>query len=263
MRRRAALVLFVAFSFSVALMYAGEVQSAPAPGITPRVLLQTTTTITGQPLQFSLFRNQVVAVLAELDPGGQTSPQRFFVPVVLYVLEGTLTVEIEGQTPRTITAGQALVPPINASTNGANRGTTAVRWLFVAFADASKPVATPAAAPVGFRRTVVLRTTKTFMGEDIVFPLLANQLTVLAVDFAPGAVNPRHIHPHTQFIYVLDGNTTVEPDNVPARTFAPGQAFVETTRPHVGANRGTTRGTVFTIFAGEAGTPTTAPMPGP
>jgi len=50
--------------------------SAAQTGITIRQLLQTTTTPTGQPLEFPHFRNQVTAVLTELAPGGQTGSGR-------------------------------------------------------------------------------------------------------------------------------------------------------------------------------------------
>lgn len=239
-------------------------QAPPAPpsGVTVRPVLQTTTTMTGQLLTFPLFRNQVGAVIVELAPGGQTGAQRFQDPAVVYVLDGAVTVEVEGQAPRSFAAGQAFVPPLGRLANATNRGTTTLRFLTTTFGDARRPpVSPPVSAPVGARFTPVIRTTTTWTGEAIVFPLLANQFFVLVADFAPGAINPRHVHPHTQFAYVLAGDASVEADGLPPKVFKPGEAFVETLIPHVGANRGTTLGRVFTIFVGEAGTPPTAPAP--
>lgn len=237
-------------------------QPPPSPTITRRTVLQTITTLAGQPLQFPLFRNVVTGALVELAPGGQTGPQRFFVPTVLYVLEGTLTVEFEGIAPRAIAAGQAAVPPTSIAANGRNLGTTATRWLAVTFADASNPAVSPPAAPlVGLRATLLVRTTKTWTGEDIVFPLLANQLTVSISESPPGAVTERHVHPHTQFIYVLEGVFTVEAEGPSTASFAAGKALVETTRPHFGANRASTAQRYVTVFAGEAGVPLTVPRP--
>jgi len=237
-------------------------QPAPSPIITRRTVLQTITTLTGQPLQFPLFRSVVTGVLVELAPGGQTGPQRFFVPTVLYLLEGTLTAEFEGSAPRAIAAGQAVVLSTNIASNGRNLGTTPARWLAVTFADASKlAVSPPAAPPVGLRTTLVVRTTKTWTGEDIVFPLLANQLSVSVSESPPGAATERHVHPHTQFIYVLEGVFTVQAEGPSIASFAAGQALVETTRPHFGANRASVVQRYVTVFAGEAGVPLTVPRP--
>lgn len=264
MHLRAVYVLVIALFAGLTL--SANAQQAPPPqppGITVGRLLVTTTTVTGQPLEFPLFRNQVAAFLLELDPGGQSGPQQFLVPAVVYVLEGTLTAEVEGQPPRVFTAGQAFVPPVNVLANARNRGTTLARFLTVTFGDARKPALTRPAgsAPVGFRFTPVLQATKTITGEDIVFPLLANQFLVLLADFAPGAVAPRHTHPHTQFVYQLEGVSTVEPDGLPPVAIRAGQAFVDATRPHVGANRTEAPGRSFMIFVGEAGTPPTVPAP--
>ncbi len=198
----------------------------------------------------------------ELAPGGQTGPQRFFVPTVLYVLEGTLTVEFESSAPRAVAAGQAAVPPTNIAVTERNVGTAPARWLMVTFADANKPATSPPAAPpIGLRATLVVRTTKTWTGEDIVFPLLANQLTVNVSESPPGAVTERHVHPHTQFIYMLEGVFTVQAEGPSTVSFAAGKALVETTRPHFGANRASTVQRYIAVFAGEAGVPLTVPRP--
>lgn len=260
-------VLFSAMIITGLLVAGGDLpvgaqQPPSSPAITRRAVLQTITTLAGQPLQFPLFRNEVAATLGELAPGGQTGPQRFFVPTVLYVLDGTLTVEFEGNPSRSIAAGQAIVPPTNLGANGRNLGTTSVKWLAVTFGDSSKQaVSLPAAPPVGLRLTPLVRTTKTWTGESIEFPLLANQLTVNATESPPGAVTERHIHPPTQFIYVIGGVFTVQAEGANTANFTAGQALVETTRPHFGGNRANTVQRYVAVFAGEAGVPLTVPRP--
>lgn len=91
--------------------------------------------------------------------------------------------------------------------------------------------------------------------------MLANQLTVSIAESPPGAASVRHVHPHTQFIYVLEGVFTVEAEGPSTSSFGAGKAVVETTRPHVGANRASTALRFFTVFAGEAGVPLTVPRP--
>ncbi len=258
------LAVFYSALIAIVTLSAPTIAQQPPPGITARPLVAGTSTIIGQPLEFPLFRNQVIATLVEVAPGGRTVQVRFLVPAVSYILEGTFITEIQGQAPRTFAAGQALILPVNTPITAINPGTAPAKALNVAFGDARKPrnvLVEGAPGPVGFRATQVLQTTKTWTGEDIVFPLLANQFLVLVAEFAPGAVNPRHVHPHTQFAYVLEGSASVEADGLPPRVFGPGQAFVETLIPHVGANRTNAIGRLFTIFVGQAGTPPTAPPP--
>jgi quercetin dioxygenase-like cupin family protein len=233
------------------------------PGITVHPLLQSKTTLTGQPIELPHFRNQVTTVLTELAPGGQTGNTTVFFPSVFYQMEGTLSLEIPGQDARTIGTGQATAAPLRTPFNGANRGATAAKFLSVYFGEQGKPLAErgPDSSPRGLKTTMVLQTVTTWTGEPILFPLSANQFTVLMVELAPGAANARHVHPPTEFIYVLDGISSVEPSDHSRRTFNPGEAFVETTLPHVGANRGAVGGRILIIFAGEAGAPLTVPVP--
>lgn len=247
----------------IVLMTISNTPSAAQTGITIHPLLQSETTLTGQPIELPHFRNQVTAVLTELASGGQTGNTTLFFPSVFYQMEGTLSLEIPGQAARTISTGQAVAAPFRTPFNGANRGATDAKILTVYFGEQGKPLAERASdsAPRGFKTTTVLQTVKTWTGELILFPLSANQFTVLMVELAPGASNARHVHPPTEFIYVLDGASSVEPSDYPRRIFNRGEAFVETTKPHVGANRGAVGGRILLVFAGQAGVPLTVPVP--
>jgi|GEM_PF-6839358 len=236
------------------------------PAQTPIVihrLLQSTTTLTGQPLEFPLTENQVTAVLLEAAPGRGTGNTTLFFPTIAYVIDGTFTLEIPGRAASTVSGGQAVVLPLRTPINGVNNGTSQARVLLVYFGRHERPLVEHGAdvGRTGLKRTTVLRTLTTWTGEAILFPLRANQVTALIAEFAPGAVNPRHVHPPTQFVYVLEGLTSVEPTDHARGTFKPGDALVETTIAHVGANRGSIRGRIFTVFAGEAGIPLTVPVP--
>ncbi len=204
--------------------------SAAQTGITIRQLLQTTTTQTGQPLEFPHFRNQVTAVLTELAPGGQTGSTTQFFSSVVYVIEGALSLEVPGEATRTINAGQALAAPLRTPINGVNRGATSVKFLTAYFSEQGKPLAerAPDSGPRGLKTATVLQTAKTWTGEPILFPLSANQFTVLIAEFAPGAVNPvnpRHVHPPTQFVYVLEGSISIEPSDHPRRPIQSGRGI--------------------------------------
>src|SRR5713226_8596423 len=100
------------YKVSVAVILALGLLRIPAAAQVPvktTPLLQTSSTVIGQPIEFPALRNQFTVVLAELTPGGQAGRHQHPFPLVVYVLEGTLTVELEGQGARTFTAGQAFV----------------------------------------------------------------------------------------------------------------------------------------------------------
>ncbi len=65
---------------------------------------------------------EVRVVRAMIEPrtiaGWHTHPT----PVYVYVLDGTLTMEVEGKEPRTITAGEAVAEPLNAPMRVINEG---------------------------------------------------------------------------------------------------------------------------------------------
>ena len=246
----------------ILLLATVDAPSVAQPGITPHRLLQTTTTIIGQPIEFVHSRDEVAAFLVELAPGGETGRMLHLFPMVVYVTEGTLSFEIPGQAARTVDAGQAFVAPLKSPINGVNRGATPVKFLAVYFGEREKQLLKSAdSRPRGFRPTTVLETAKTWTGEPIYFPLLANQFTVEVVDIAPGAVDPRHVQTHIQFVYVLAGVLSLDASGHPRQTFNPGAAFVETTWPHAVGNRGTVGLRYLTIYAGEAGVPLVLPAP--
>ena len=114
-----------------------------------------------------------------------------------------------------------------------NRGATSVRFLTVYYSEQGKPLAERASdpSPRRFRTATVLQSAKTWTGEPILYPLSANQFTVQIVEFAPGAAAPRHVHPPTQFFYVLEGYISIEASDHPRRTVNPGE--VEWKRPYL------------------------------
>lgn len=102
-------------------------------------VLQATQTVIGQQIQFPLFRNQVAALLVEIAPGGETGRHQHPVPTLSYVLEGTVTVEIEGHPQAVYTAGQAFIEPVNVWHNGRNRGAAPLKLFVVFSGEEGKP----------------------------------------------------------------------------------------------------------------------------
>ncbi len=108
----------------------------PAPptgpiGFKVTQILETTTTAAGQAIRFPQGENQLTALIAELAPGGQVGRHVHPVPLFAYILEGTLTVEVEGHGTRTFSAGEGFVDVVNLWHNGRNLGDQPVRFLVV------------------------------------------------------------------------------------------------------------------------------------
>jgi len=111
---------------------------------------------------------------------------------------------------------------------------------------------------VGLRSTTVLQTSTTAIGQPIEFPLMRNQFTGAIVEIAPGGQVGRHMHPVPNFVYVLEGQLTIEAEGHPARTYSAGEAFAESVNTwHNGLNRGSAPVKFFVVFAGEVGKPVT------
>jgi quercetin dioxygenase-like cupin family protein len=69
-------------------------------------------------------KQQVRVFTATLEPGDKTVFHTHRFPVTLYILEGAFTLELEGRSPTTIKAGEAMVEPPNVKMIGYNRSTT-------------------------------------------------------------------------------------------------------------------------------------------
>jgi quercetin dioxygenase-like cupin family protein len=76
------------------------------------------------------------------------------------------------------------------------------------------------------------------------------EVTMITVDYAPGAVDPVHRHEASAFIYVLEGTIEMQMDGGEKVTLGPGQTFYEEpNRVHaVGRNTSDTKPAKFVVF---------------
>jgi quercetin dioxygenase-like cupin family protein len=114
--RRSALVVTLA---ALAATSGGAVgQERPIVRPDPPVLREV---VTGMPRG----EHQEVRVLtATVKPGDKTAFHSHRFPVTVYILEGAFTLEMDGKSPVTIKAGQAMVEPANVRMTGYNRSAT-------------------------------------------------------------------------------------------------------------------------------------------
>jgi quercetin dioxygenase-like cupin family protein len=75
---------------------------------------------------------QFVRVLtATFKPGDRTVTHTHRFPVSVYVLEGAFTLELKGQAPIVVKAGEALIEPHNVEMTGYNRSTTELTKVII------------------------------------------------------------------------------------------------------------------------------------
>lgn len=82
------------------------------------------------------------------------------------------------------------------------------------------------------------------------------------VDFAPGAVAPRHNHPGEEIIYVLKGRLEYRLEGQPPITLGPGDVlFVPYGKPHAAVNVGKESAAELATYVVEKGKPLLVPVP--
>ena len=69
-------------------------------------------------------KQQIRVLTATLEPGDKTVFHTHRFPVTLYILEGAFTLELEGRSPVSIKAGDAMVEPPNVRMTAYNRSAT-------------------------------------------------------------------------------------------------------------------------------------------
>jgi len=85
-----------------------------------------------------------VQVIAEFVPGGAAGKHTHPGEELGYVLEGTLQLEIAGQPPRTLNAGEVFFVPAGVVHDGRNIGAGPAKVLATYVVEKGKPVASPA-----------------------------------------------------------------------------------------------------------------------
>ena len=125
----------VALGVAVLLLCLSGVQSeeaAEAPSFTYASILKTTTSMGGQALWYEFEGSTEMDVhVVEIAPGGETGRHSHPYPVVMYVLEGTLVVELDDGTRVEYGAGDALIEDANTWINNLNPGDTPSKFVGV------------------------------------------------------------------------------------------------------------------------------------
>ena len=125
-RKAIAVAVFAALAAATAI--------AQAPGI-HRTLLQRTD-VTPE--------REVILGVAEIAPGSAAGRHSHFGVETGYVLEGTTSLEVEGETPKLLKAGESYLIPAGKVHDAKTVGDTPAKVLATYVVEKGKPLATPA-----------------------------------------------------------------------------------------------------------------------
>jgi quercetin dioxygenase-like cupin family protein len=93
-------------------------------------LLQTDTTVLGQPIKYPVFtKAEVTLAKVTIPPGASTGWHKHLVPVFAYVMQGVLTVELENGQTNTFKTSSTISEVFDVYHNGINKGDSDVVLL--------------------------------------------------------------------------------------------------------------------------------------
>ena len=136
--RRTAMVLSVTLAVGIAAGVLGDrLLSAQQSPIKRTELLKTDVA--------GMEGKEAIVYIAELGPGAAAGKHFHPGPEFAYVLDGALTLEVQGQAPKTFKTGEAFHNPSKAVHDAKNPSATApVKVLVVLIGEKGQPLATPA-----------------------------------------------------------------------------------------------------------------------
>jgi quercetin dioxygenase-like cupin family protein len=128
---RAVAIAAVAFATVFGVVHAVRAQ---APGFSRKELQRGDLSVPGR---------EVVTVFVEFAPGGAVGRHTHFGEEVSYVIEGTAVLEVDGQPPRELKAGDTFLIPAGVVHAAKNTGTGPSKVLANYVVEKGKPLATP------------------------------------------------------------------------------------------------------------------------
>jgi quercetin dioxygenase-like cupin family protein len=131
-------------------------------------------------------------------------------------------------------------------------------------------VATPAFAedvtPQAYKNllTPLLQSGTDILGDPIVYPDGAANVTAAIVTVPPGGQTGLHRHEVPLFAYILEGELTVDYGTKGKKTYRAGDALLEAQNwPHNGVNTGTVPMKLLAVYMGGEGKQNTVAVPTP
>lgn len=121
----------VVYTVAFVLAFASSAVWAEEP-VKITKLFQGSKTIEGQTIVYPPSdKAEMTALMVEVAPGAEVGLHMHPVPLMVYVMEGTLDVEVSGGGKHKIEAGKAFLEVVNTWHNGMNRTKEPVKFLVV------------------------------------------------------------------------------------------------------------------------------------
>ena len=128
------------FTFVVLLLCMGG-YAQYNKGVVLETILKTDTTSIGQKINYPGFANDEVSIVkVTIPPGKSTGWHKHVFPVFAYVLQGTLTVEVENHKTLQYPANTSFSEVINTLHNGTNNGKEDVILIAFFLGEKGKPL---------------------------------------------------------------------------------------------------------------------------
>jgi quercetin dioxygenase-like cupin family protein len=190
----------------------------------------------------TLFAN----ILSIAQPANSSIPAHSHVAIFIYVVSGTQTLSIQGQTPVTLEAGSATFLPNHVTHTHSNPGSSPNLWYVI-----------------GLRPRGVVTTPSNVTAQPVystpdlpTFAFGAYSETLRMAILQPGGRSPAHKHSGLEVILVLAGTLTLHSLGQLPETLAAGQgAYVLPNTPLQVLNTGGTVGKYLAFLAWPAGQP--------
>lgn len=107
----------------------------------------------------------------------------------------------------------------------------------------------------------LLETDKTILRQAFAYPAGRARIEAARLTVPPGGTVPLHLHPVPLFVYILQGEITVDYLRRGKRTYRAGDAFVEAYEwPHHARNNGEEDVVILTVYASAVGIQNAIPL---
>jgi quercetin dioxygenase-like cupin family protein len=102
-------------------------------------IFKSTATMAGQKIEYlKTDKPEITSLMIELEPGGEIGRHKHFVSGYVYVVEGTITIEMDDGGRHEFKAGESFTESVNLWHNAKNLGKMPVKLLAVIFGEEGK-----------------------------------------------------------------------------------------------------------------------------
>jgi len=131
MRSTRALLVVLAGALAVGVL--AQTDKAAAPGVKRNIILKQDMSIPGR---------EAVMATVDFPPGSTEGKHTHPAEVYAFVIEGTITLSVEGQPTRTVKAGEVFTIPTGVVHEGSNKTDSPAKATVVFVAEKGKPLTT-------------------------------------------------------------------------------------------------------------------------